>query len=103
MLFSATKNIQLLKNRELMRRLLVTIKSKFTIAQVVDNYNVVHHRADDVQKKPPMSESSPCEGRRRRGDLRSFQSLLTARREQGLCGAIERMVQLRPEPNPVPQ
>ena len=36
MLFSATKNFQLLKNRELMRRLLVTEKRKFTIAQVVD-------------------------------------------------------------------
>ena len=77
MLFSATKNFQLLKNREHMRRLLVTVKRKFTIAQVVDNYNVAHHRADDVQKKPPKSESSPCEGRRRRGDQRSFQSLLT--------------------------
>ena len=34
-----------------MRRLLVTGKSKFSIAQVVDNYNVTHHCADDVPKK----------------------------------------------------
>ena len=47
------------------------------------------------QKTSEKAESSPCEGRRRRGDLRSFQNVLTARRGKRLRGPIERMVQLR--------